>query len=275
MRKSLLLAFCVALAAAVGPLVSTAAACPMCKIANESESPTGEANRKPVFMSRNVQPAEVKTMGSTGKHLRMTLEDGGRRVGAIGFGMLGLIGALSNRSKALADAGTPPRKWIMLTPDGASASSSMEGEGPELAVDGDPSTLWAESGPVLRGAGEWIELTWTSRVTVRRVRVVPAGGPASTQTRWIRAGSGYGSSSEPVAFFGLGSAASVERVEVRWSDTAARERKAFLKRLYGRAGLVTQAPKPRTRSAESVAQIKVALESLAQSGSSTHLAAAG
>jgi single-stranded-DNA-specific exonuclease len=34
-----------------------------------------------------VLPAEVKTMGSTGKHLRMTLEDGGRRVSAIGFGM--------------------------------------------------------------------------------------------------------------------------------------------------------------------------------------------
>jgi single-stranded-DNA-specific exonuclease len=49
--------------------------------------PFGEANRKPVFMPRNVLPAEVKTMGSTGKHLRMTLEDGGRRVGAIGFGM--------------------------------------------------------------------------------------------------------------------------------------------------------------------------------------------
>jgi single-stranded-DNA-specific exonuclease len=49
--------------------------------------PFGEANRKPVFISRCVQPREVKTMGSSGKHLRMTLEHEGRRVGAVGFGL--------------------------------------------------------------------------------------------------------------------------------------------------------------------------------------------
>ncbi len=49
--------------------------------------PFGAANKKPVFMSRGVMPSEVKTIGSTGKHLRMTVEDDGRRVGAIGFGL--------------------------------------------------------------------------------------------------------------------------------------------------------------------------------------------
>ncbi len=49
--------------------------------------PFGAANSKPVFMSRGVTPSEVKTIGSTGRHLRMTLEDGGRRVGAIGFNL--------------------------------------------------------------------------------------------------------------------------------------------------------------------------------------------
>ncbi len=49
--------------------------------------PFGKGNAKPVFVSRGVRPVEVKTIGSTGKHLRMTLEDDGRRVGAIGFNL--------------------------------------------------------------------------------------------------------------------------------------------------------------------------------------------
>jgi single-stranded-DNA-specific exonuclease len=49
--------------------------------------PFGAANEKPVFMSRGVTPLEVKTMGAGGRHLRMTLEDEGRRVNAIGFGL--------------------------------------------------------------------------------------------------------------------------------------------------------------------------------------------
>lgn len=49
--------------------------------------PFGKANSKPVFLSRNVRPSEVKTIGSTGKHLRMTLGDDGRQVSAIGFNL--------------------------------------------------------------------------------------------------------------------------------------------------------------------------------------------
>lgn len=51
--------------------------------------PFGAANSKPVFMSRGVSPSEVKTMGATGRHLRMTLEHEGRKVNAIGFGLGG------------------------------------------------------------------------------------------------------------------------------------------------------------------------------------------
>lgn len=49
--------------------------------------PFGKANSKPVFMSRNVAPTEVKTIGATGKHIRMMLEDDGRQVAAIGFNL--------------------------------------------------------------------------------------------------------------------------------------------------------------------------------------------
>lgn len=49
--------------------------------------PFGVANRKPVFLSRGVTPSEVKTIGASGKHLRMTLEHEGRKVNAIGFGL--------------------------------------------------------------------------------------------------------------------------------------------------------------------------------------------
>lgn len=49
--------------------------------------PFGAANRKPLFMSRGVMPSEVKTIGATGKHIRMKLEDDGRKVDAIGFNL--------------------------------------------------------------------------------------------------------------------------------------------------------------------------------------------
>jgi hypothetical protein len=37
-----------------------------------------------------------------------------------------------------------------------------------------------------------------------------------TQTGWVRSGSSFASSSDLRAFFGLGQAASVDRIEVRW-----------------------------------------------------------
>lgn len=54
-----------------------------------SMEPFGAHNAKPVFLSRGVLPGNVRTMGATGRHLRMTVEDGGRRVDAIGFGLGG------------------------------------------------------------------------------------------------------------------------------------------------------------------------------------------
>ena len=66
-----------------------------------------------------------------------------------------------------------------------------------------------------------------------------------------------------------------ERVEVRWGQGPARERKVFLRKLYGRAGLVPSRRAPAPRESESVAQLKAALETRAPGASSTHLAAAG
>jgi len=53
----------------------------------ESMEPFGEANPKPVFVTRGALPLQVKTVGSGGAHLRLALEQNGRRVDAIGFGL--------------------------------------------------------------------------------------------------------------------------------------------------------------------------------------------
>ncbi len=55
----------------------------------EAMSPFGEGNPAPLLISRSVQPVSVKTMGSTGKHLRLTIEDNGRAIDAVGFGLGG------------------------------------------------------------------------------------------------------------------------------------------------------------------------------------------
>ena len=49
--------------------------------------PFGEANPQPLFIARSLSPVSVKTVGAQGKHLRLTLEQGGKRVDAIGFGL--------------------------------------------------------------------------------------------------------------------------------------------------------------------------------------------
>ncbi|MDP3768403.1 MAG: DHHA1 domain-containing protein, partial [Dehalococcoidia bacterium] len=52
-------------------------------------APFGEGNPAPLLISRRVQPLQVRTMGATGKHLRLTLEDNGRAFDAVGFGLGG------------------------------------------------------------------------------------------------------------------------------------------------------------------------------------------
>lgn len=57
-----------------------------------------------------------------------------------------------------------------------------------------------------------------------RVDVVvrlPGGAPRQL-TRWVEAGSGYASQSEPVLHFGLGAARAVESLRVTWPGGAAR-----------------------------------------------------
>jgi hypothetical protein len=90
--------------------------------------------------------------------------------------------------------------------------------------DGDPDVLVSENGgsPLLlrnesRGS-HWLQVRLQGTKSNRdgigaRVRVTAAG---LTQTRWVRAGSGYCSSSDPRALFGLGPASEAERLEIRW-----------------------------------------------------------
>ncbi|MCH7642011.1 MAG: single-stranded-DNA-specific exonuclease RecJ [Chloroflexi bacterium] len=49
--------------------------------------PFGEENPTPVFVTRNLSPGQVRTMGAGGRHLRLTLEDGRGTWNAIGFGL--------------------------------------------------------------------------------------------------------------------------------------------------------------------------------------------
>jgi hypothetical protein len=114
------------------------------------------------------------------------------------------------------------------------AGSGLQGKivGRGLAVgdydgDGDPDLLvTANNGParLLRNEGgshgHWLALRLIGEQSPRdgngsRVRL-RAGG--AQQTGWVRSGSSYCSASEGLCRFGLGSAAKVEEVEVRWSS---------------------------------------------------------
>ena len=55
--------------------------------------PTGEANRTPIFMARDLAVVEKRTVGSEGKHLKLILSDGLSKVDAIAF----RLGELSNK----------------------------------------------------------------------------------------------------------------------------------------------------------------------------------
>lgn len=55
----------------------------------EAMAPFGEGNPAPLLISRRVQPLQVRTMGATGRHLRVTLEENGRTFDAVGFGLGG------------------------------------------------------------------------------------------------------------------------------------------------------------------------------------------
>ena len=52
-------------------------------------APFGEGNPAPLFLTRGVMPEQISAVGGSGDHLRMTLDGGGRKFKAIGFGLGG------------------------------------------------------------------------------------------------------------------------------------------------------------------------------------------
>jgi enediyne biosynthesis protein E4 len=91
--------------------------------------------------------------------------------------------------------------------------------------DGDPDFLVTANGgkPLLLrndrdNQDHWLQIRLRGTKSNRdglgsRVRAT-AGGV--TQTAWVRSGSSFASSNDACAYFGLGSAAAVDRIEVRW-----------------------------------------------------------
>jgi enediyne biosynthesis protein E4 len=96
--------------------------------------------------------------------------------------------------------------------------------------DGDPDVLVSQNAgsPLLlrdeTNGAHWLQVRLQAAKGNRdaigaRLRLTAAGQPG-VQTRWIRSGSTYGSSSAPIAYFGLGPATTVERLEIRWPSGA-------------------------------------------------------
>lgn len=59
------------------------------KLANELSrlEPCGEANPEPLLVAREVPVCDARTVGAGGRHLKLLVADGGRRIECIGFGM--------------------------------------------------------------------------------------------------------------------------------------------------------------------------------------------
>jgi len=49
--------------------------------------PCGEGNPEPLLCARGVRAADVRTVGANGRHLKLLVEGGGRRIDCIGFGL--------------------------------------------------------------------------------------------------------------------------------------------------------------------------------------------
>jgi single-stranded-DNA-specific exonuclease len=59
--------------------------------------PTGEANRMPLFIARDLSIVERRLVGAEGKHLKLALTDGASRAEAIAFRMGAQLGSLPER----------------------------------------------------------------------------------------------------------------------------------------------------------------------------------
>ena len=63
--------------------------------------PFGMGNPTPVFLARDVRVIHPRTVGADGRHLRLTLSDRGRELGAIGFRMAETHGELARSGEAV------------------------------------------------------------------------------------------------------------------------------------------------------------------------------
>ena len=61
--------------------------------------PCGEGNPEPLLCARGVSAVDVRTVGSDGRHLKLLVEDHGRRIECIGFGLGGAVGWLRSGAR--------------------------------------------------------------------------------------------------------------------------------------------------------------------------------
>jgi hypothetical protein len=94
----------------------------------------------------------------------------------------------------------------------------------DLDLDGDPDLVFTENNGPARiyrnhaSGAHWLGIrligTTSNRDGIGAMVTVTAGG--RTQTRMVRTGSSYLSQSERALLFGLGPAANVEQIVIRW-----------------------------------------------------------
>ena len=86
----------------------------------QSLAPFGEANRAPVFMTRNARVVESRQVGGQGRHLKMRVYNDGAAFGAIAFRQGDKIGDAQNGVDLVSTVSMdtwsyPPKRQRMVT----------------------------------------------------------------------------------------------------------------------------------------------------------------